>query len=98
MLRGSDRSPRRSLVSRSGARTSTRRTASLDRGQQRVRDDGGLVHVDAAVRFDGAVVVERQLGSNEPVVELARLDGERLHVAGDLFTVAEVRDLERGFA
>ena len=48
---------------------------------------GRLARRCPAVGFDGAVVVERQLGPHQPVVELSRLDLERLHVAGDLLAV-----------
>ena len=48
--------------------------------------------------LDRAVVVERQLGPHEAVVELARLDLERLHVAGDLLLAPAVDDLERAVA
>ena len=50
--------------------------------------------VDPATGFDGAVVVELELGPHEPVGELARLDIERLHVAGDLFLAAVEGDLQ----
>ena len=55
--------------------------SGLDWWQECVRNDDRIVDVDAAARFDGAVVLERELGAHEAVVELARLDREHLHVA-----------------
>src|SRR6266508_842937 len=46
------------------------------------------------MRLDRAVFGELELGPHEPVVELARLDLQGLHVAGDLLAVAHVHDLE----
>ena len=56
----------------------------------------GSPMVDAAAGLDRAGVVEGELGPHQPVVELARLDLQRLHVAGELLVAAPVGDLEDG--
>ncbi len=48
--------------------------------------------------FDGARLGELELGSDEPVTELAGLDRELLHVARDLVAVADEDGLERADA
>ena len=51
-------------------------------------------HVDPAVGLHGAVVVEGQLGPDQAVVELPRLDLQRLHVAGQLLLASPVDHLQ----
>ena len=51
------------------------------------------VLVDPAASLDRAVVLEFEFGPDETVGELARLDIERLNVAGDLLLAAMEGDL-----
>jgi len=50
--------------------------------------------IDPAMSFDGAALLEVDLGANKPVGELAGFDIERLHTSGDLIVAAVVGDLE----
>lgn len=50
--------------------------------------------VDAHMGLDGPVVVERQLGPDESVGELAGVDLQGLHVSGDLLVAGHEADLE----
>lgn len=66
----------------------------LDRWEQGERDHCGWAEVDSAVGLDRPVVAEGEFGSNQAVVELARLDLERLHISCQLLLAAFVHDLE----
>src|SRR4051794_31811674 len=49
-------------------------TSVGNRGEERVGHDHRVAEIDAAVGLDGAVVIEGELGADEPVVELAGFD------------------------
>ena len=44
--------------------------------------------------LDGSVILKREICPHQPVVELAGLDLQRLHISGDLLITAEVHDFE----
>jgi TetR/AcrR family transcriptional regulator len=68
------------------------------RRKERVGHHGHRARVDAAASFYRAVVVEVELGPNQPVAELSGLDRQGLDVAGDLLVVAVIGDLEHPLA
>ena len=62
--------------------------------EERERYRGHGAEVEAGMGLDRAQVLEGQLGPDQAVAEAARLDLQRLDVAGDLLAVAVVRHLE----
>ena len=44
--------------------------------------------------FDRPVLLEGEISPHKSIIELSRLDLQRLHIAGDLLLTSEVHDLE----